>query len=107
MNETSEGLSPDHELTSKELNYLVELTKESCRVHGPRKMEGGSGGCTINFIRNDVVEESRKIEIEMSSFKIGASFTLQTSAVAIPTGFRRVRCTRTLLCSRSSLRQET
>src|ERR1035437_7750885 len=59
---THEGLSSDYEVSCKELDYLVELTNDQPAVYGARMMGGGFGGCTINLIETDEVENiSKKI----------------------------------------------
>jgi galactokinase len=57
MYQTHEGLSKDYEVSCKELDYLVELLKDNPKVYGSRMMGGGFGGCTINLIENDSIEE--------------------------------------------------
>jgi galactokinase len=42
------------------LDYLVELTRGVSKVYGSRMMGGGFGGCTINLIENNAVEEISK-----------------------------------------------
>jgi galactokinase len=60
--ETHKGLSSDYEVSCKELDYLVELTKDKPAVYGARMMGGGFGGCTINLIEtNEVGDLSKKI----------------------------------------------
>jgi len=57
MYATHEGLSKDYEVSCKELDYLVEYVKQYHMVIGARMMGGGFGGCTINIIKKDLVEE--------------------------------------------------
>jgi galactokinase len=57
MNRTHEGLSRDYEVSCVELDYLVELVKDSPYVYGSRMMGGGFGGCTINLIEKNHVEQ--------------------------------------------------
>ena len=57
MYQTHEGLSKDYEVSCPELDYLVELTKNNPSVYGARMMGGGFGGCTINLIEKDAVDE--------------------------------------------------
>ncbi|MBI1938345.1 MAG: galactokinase [Ignavibacteriales bacterium] len=57
MYQTHEGLSKDYEVSCTELDYLVELTKDNPKVYGSRMMGGGFGGCTINLIENDAINE--------------------------------------------------
>lgn len=57
MLETHEGLSKDYEVSCKELDTLIEIAT-GCEGHiGGRMMGGGFGGCTINLIQNDKVDE--------------------------------------------------
>ena len=52
---THEGLSRDYEVSCDELDFLVdEAHREG--VTGCRIMGGGFGGCTINLVRNSVIE---------------------------------------------------
>ncbi|MHB8581086.1 MAG: galactokinase [Ignavibacteriaceae bacterium] len=64
MNKTHEGLSKDFEVSCKEMDYLVELTQRNPMVYGSRMMGGGFGGCTINLIENDAVEDVSKYVTE-------------------------------------------
>lgn len=64
MYQTHEGLSIEYEVSCKELDYLVDLTKDNAKVYGSRMMGGGFGGCTINLIENDAIEEVTKYVTE-------------------------------------------
>lgn len=57
MFKSHEGLSNLYEVSCKELDFLVELAKESSYVIGARMMGGGFGGCTINIIKENGIEE--------------------------------------------------
>ncbi len=52
-----EGLSKDYEVSCKELDWLVDFVKKEETVLGARMMGGGFGGCTINLVREDAVEQ--------------------------------------------------
>ena len=54
---THDGLSKEYEVSCKELDYLVDYVRNSPAVIGARMMGGGFGGCTINIIAKDRVEE--------------------------------------------------
>lgn len=56
MYETHHGLSELYEVSCEELDFLVHQA-QSLGVTGSRVMGGGFGGCTINLVRKDVVEE--------------------------------------------------
>lgn len=57
MFQTHEGLSRQYEVSCKELDYLVNFVKNSPAVLGARMMGGGFGGCTINLIKEDALDE--------------------------------------------------
>lgn len=51
-----DGLQHDYEVSCKELDFLVDQTRDKEFVLGSRMMGGGFGGCTINLIRNDKIQ---------------------------------------------------
>jgi galactokinase len=51
------GLQNLYEVSCKELDFLVNATKELDYVIGSRMMGGGFGGCTINLVHQDHVKE--------------------------------------------------
>lgn len=57
MYETHEGLSKDYEVSCPELDFLVEFSKDYPQVLGARMMGGGFGGCTLNIIHPDIIED--------------------------------------------------
>lgn len=58
MNETHNGLSGEYEVSCEEIDFLVEETLKQKGVIGARMMGGGFGGCSINLIKEDCVEEA-------------------------------------------------
>lgn len=52
-----EGLKDKYEVSCKELDFLVDFSRDFDHVLGSRMMGGGFGGCTINLIREDYVDE--------------------------------------------------
>lgn len=54
---THEGLSKDYEVSCKELDYLVDTVKQNPDVLGARMMGGGFGGCTINIVKEEKIDE--------------------------------------------------
>lgn len=54
---THDGLSKEYEVSCKELDYLVDSVRNNPAVIGARMMGGGFGGCTINIIVKEKVEE--------------------------------------------------
>ncbi|MDQ2717766.1 MAG: galactokinase [Chloroflexota bacterium] len=55
------GLRDDYEVSSLELDTLVEIARQVPGVLGARMMGGGFGGCTINLVRADAVEPLRQV----------------------------------------------
>ena len=72
---THEGLSYDYEVSCKELDYLVELTKDQPAVYGARMMGGGFGGCTLNLIETEEVRNISKIITQKYNQKFNLSAT--------------------------------
>lgn len=54
---THEGLSNQYEVSCKELDLLVDYVKNNTNVIGARMMGGGFGGCTINLVKEEAIEE--------------------------------------------------
>ena len=50
------GLNKRYEVSCKELDFLVEKTKLINGVVGARMMGGGFGGCTINIVQENKIE---------------------------------------------------
>ena len=57
MYESHFGLSKLYEVSCEELDFLVDLTRNHQKIIGSRMMGGGFGGCTINLIQDDFVEQ--------------------------------------------------
>lgn len=57
MFRTHEGLSKEYEVSCPELDYLVNAVKKNDAVVGARMMGGGFGGCTINIIKEEAIDE--------------------------------------------------
>jgi galactokinase len=57
MRESHRSLKEDYEVSSTELDLLVEIAGGIAGVYGSRMTGGGFGGCTISLVRSEVVEE--------------------------------------------------
>lgn len=57
MYKTHHGLSELYEVSCEELDWLVDQTQGLDLVLGSRMMGGGFGGCTINIIHKDHIED--------------------------------------------------
>jgi galactokinase len=51
------GLSIDYEVSSPELDYLIDQVKGNRGVLGARMMGGGFGGCTLNIVKEEILED--------------------------------------------------
>ncbi len=51
------GLSKLYEVSCVELDFLVEQSLENKSILGSRMMGGGFGGCTINIIHKDAIDD--------------------------------------------------
>lgn len=56
MNESHESLRNDYEVSSIELDRLVNLARQQPGVLGARMTGAGFGGCTVNLVRADAAE---------------------------------------------------
>lgn len=56
MFRTHEGLSKEYEVSCPELDFLVEAVRNNPNVLGARMMGGGFGGCTINIVKETVID---------------------------------------------------
>ena len=56
MHGSHKGLSELYEVSCKELDFLVDLSKQEEAIAGARMMGGGFGGCTINLIESSAID---------------------------------------------------
>jgi len=57
MDASHDSLDSDYEVTSPELNLLVNLARDTKGVFGSRMTGGGFGGCTVSLVAAEKVEE--------------------------------------------------
>ncbi len=57
MTATHNGLSRDYEVSCRELDWLADFVKENPAVLGSRMMGGGFGGCTINIVAQNAIDD--------------------------------------------------
>ncbi len=60
MNESHEGLKNEYEVSSPELDCLVESARRVPGVFGSRMMGAGFGGCTISLVESGAVDLFRE-----------------------------------------------
>jgi len=74
MFNTHEGLSKLYKVSCDELDFLVEEAAKEPAVLGARMVGGGFGGCTINIIQRDSIQEfsNRTLERYKITFNLRA-----------------------------------
>jgi len=60
MLESHASLRDDYEVSSEELDLMVEIAEKIDGVYGARMTGGGFGGCTVNLVRDDKADEFRE-----------------------------------------------
>ena len=70
MYETHQGMSKLYEVSCDELDFLNDLAFD-CGVTGSRVMGGGFGGCTINLVAEELVDNFKKLAKEKFAEKYG------------------------------------
>jgi galactokinase len=79
MYATHQGLQHEYEVSCPELDFLVDQTLDDAAVLGARMMGGGFGGCTINLVKKDAVDEFErkmkaayqgKYQIDLPCYKV-------------------------------------
>ena len=82
LTETHSGLSTEFEVSCEELDFMVAETLKESGVAGARIMGGGFGGCSINLIKDENVDEVIKnisakyktdFDIEMKVYRVKIS----------------------------------
>ena len=56
LSESHESLSKNYDVSCKEIELIIELSRKHSGLYGGRIMGGGFGGCTINLIKADLKE---------------------------------------------------
>jgi len=91
MYQTHEGLSKNYEVSCKELDFLVDFSKQYPQVVGSRMMGGGFGGCTINLIEENFVNAfmelaatayKKEFDVELTPILVATSNGVEISTSA-------------------------
>lgn len=78
MYQTHEGLRTLYQVSCRELDFLVDFSKNRVEVLGARLMGGGFGGCTINLVHEDAADSfiqsvseayEKEFNIKLTSFE--------------------------------------
>ena len=82
MFQTHNGLSKEYGVSCAELDFLVNAVSENKNVLGSRMMGGGFGGCTINIIDEQKIDEiteklfssyKKELGLQLTSYIVKAS----------------------------------
>lgn len=60
MFQSHKSLAEDYEVSCKELDTLVAIAAETEGVSGARMTGAGFGGCTVNLVQNEAVDDFKK-----------------------------------------------
>ncbi|MDT0686639.1 galactokinase [Autumnicola psychrophila] len=82
MYQSHEGLQHNYEVSCPELDFMVEFSRNKDFIYGSRMMGGGFGGCTINLIEADKIEEYSE-EISEAYFK---KFNRKMDVISVSAG---------------------
>lgn len=83
------SLRDDYEVSCAELDKLVEIAREHRGVFGARMTGGGFGGCTINLVRGETLEEFE--EKIVREYKSAFGFEPTVYAVEAAEGARELK----------------
>ncbi|TPE44052.1 galactokinase [Pontibacter mangrovi] len=78
------GLQHKYEVSCEELDFLVDQAREMDAVLGARMMGGGFGGCTINLVKLEALEEF--IQRMEEAYKLQFGIHLKTYVAEIVDG---------------------
>ncbi len=81
MFRTHQGLSKEYEVSCLELDVLVEAAAATGYVTGARMMGGGFGGCTINLVNEDHLDEVIRQTSEYYQQKTGLELTAYVAKI--------------------------
>jgi galactokinase len=84
MYTTHDGLSKLYAVSCAEADVLVDYVRENNAVYGARMMGGGFGGCTINIVQKEKVDDL--IQEVTKKYRQQFDRTLKTYVVSIDDG---------------------
>ncbi len=79
MYASHEGLKNQYEVSCKELDFLVDHSRNKDFIYGSRMMGGGFGGCTINLIEEDQIDSYIQ-EVSKAYFQ---EFNIKLDAISV------------------------
>jgi galactokinase len=82
MAKSHESLRDDFEVSCRELDMMVEIASSCNGIHGARMTGGGFGGCTINIVANESVDEFEEEVRRVYRDKMGLEMQILVSNAA-------------------------
>ena len=82
------GMRDEYQITTPEIDSLVDLAKEQDEVLGSRMMGGGFGGCTINLLKKE--DQAATVERIVQPYQKMYGLTPEVYELALSDGVRRV-----------------
>lgn len=82
MFRSHQGLQHEYEVSCKELDILVDIAKDEDGVIGSRMMGGGFGGCTINLVRTESVDQFTGLVKEKYREKTGREASVYVTTIS-------------------------
>ncbi|NGP89064.1 galactokinase [Fodinibius halophilus] len=76
------GLRIEYEVSCKELDTLVDIAQDQAGVLGARMMGGGFGGCTINLVENEQLQQFKKQIKSEYEQQLGQSLSVYDTKVS-------------------------
>jgi len=90
MRRSHESLRTDYEVSCRELDLMVEIASREDGVFGARMTGGGFGGCTINIVRKDAVQNFTQAVAE--KYRAATKIEPDIYAVTADDGAREESC---------------
>jgi len=81
MRQSHESLRDDYDVTGIELDTLAEEAWKIPGVIGSRMTGGGFGGCTVSIVKDEAIENFKKVVGENYKKKIGYDATFYTVSI--------------------------
>ena len=80
------GLSREYEVSCMELDFLVDAVRDNPDVLGARMMGGGFGGCTINLVTENAIDQLIATLEPLYENKFGKKLSVYIASTAGGTG---------------------
>lgn len=82
------GMRDEYQITTPEIDFLVDRAKEQDGVLGARMMGGGFGGCTINLLKKE--HQAATIEHMVQPYQTAYELAPEVYELALSNGVERV-----------------